>query len=125
MKINVEETLKAMQIYEGFEIQEAKLTYKAREDLPEESFCGPNRTYPTKDAAHVGSAYQRLAQFGHRMPQSMRAKIMNCLGRKAKRFSVEHDAANYKWKADGSANVIVRETIKSKIAWYLKELGIE
>jgi len=110
--------------FEGIPIQEAKLTYAARQDLPDSAFCGPNRTYPAHDAAHVRNGLARLGTFGHRLSPAVRSKIIACLKRRAKRFGVEV-SETYKWNDDGSANKEIAETAPSKIAWYLKELGIE
>lgn len=117
--------IEAMVRFEGFSIQEAKLTYKARQDLPATAFCGPDRTYPAHDAKHVRNAFARLSQFGHRLSKAVRGQIVRCLTRRAKRYGVEHDSKSYKWKTDGSANVKIQETAPSKVSWYLKELGIE
>lgn len=84
-----ESVLKAMVELEGYSFEEAKLTYAKREKLPSSAFCGPNRTYPAHDKAHVRSGLQRLSQFGARLKQPVRARILGCLKRRAKRFGVE------------------------------------
>ena len=82
--------LKAMIYLEGFkDFNEAKLTYKRREKLPSSAFCGPNRTYPVPDAAHVRNALARLSQFGRRLKPAVRATILACIKRRAKRWGVE------------------------------------
>lgn len=114
---NVEQFVKIISVYEGMSIEEAKLTYAARKKLPKGAFCGPNRTYPANDAAHVRNAFARLAQFGHRLPPKVRAKIYGCLRSRAKKYGVEHNPKKYKW---GKA---VRETQRKVIfEWYLEEL---
>ena len=60
-----ETILKAMVELEGFSFEEAKLTYAKRQALPNSAFCGPKRTYPAHDKAHVRNAFARLSQFGH------------------------------------------------------------
>lgn len=111
--------------YEGLTIEEAKLTYKQRQDLPESAFCGPDRSYPAHDAAHVRNAFARLSAFGKRLPRATAQKIYRCLVRRAKRFGIEHDPEKFKWLTGKS----VRETIeeddkygKKLIEWYLNEL---
>lgn len=75
---------------EGFTtFEEAKLTYTRRKKLPSSAFCGPNRSYPAHDAAHVRNALARLSQFGGRLKAAVRSRILACLKRRAKRFSVE------------------------------------
>lgn len=83
------EVLEAMIRFEGIEINEAKLTYARRQKLPSSAFCGPKRTYPAHDAAHVRSGLQRLSQFGGRLKPVVRATILSCLRRRAKRYKIE------------------------------------
>lgn len=96
--------------YEGYSIQEAKLTYAARKKLPAEAFCGPNKSYPAHDAAHVRNGLTRLSQFGHRLKPAVRARIHACLVRKAKRFGVE---------------VSEVKNVDPIVAWYLEEKGLK
>ena len=109
---------------EGLTIDEAKLTYKARQKLPATAFCGPNKTYPAHDAKHVRNGFVRLSTFGHRLSKEVRARIYRCLRRRAKRFGVEHNADTYRWKADGSPNPKWRKRINETVEWYLKKYGM-
>lgn len=98
MKFN-ETVLKAMVELEGYTFEEAKLSYAQRENLPDSAFCGPKRTYPAQDAAHVRNGLARLGTFGHRLSPATRASILRCLKARAKRYEIE-----------------VGETIEGKIA---------
>jgi hypothetical protein len=93
----LEQDVEVIANYEGLSIQEAVLTYAERKKMPQKSFCGPNRTYPSHDAKHVSNAFARLSQFGHRLPTEVRKKIYKCLVRRAKRYGVKHDPKKYKW----------------------------
>lgn len=84
-----ESVLKAMVELEGYTFEEAKLTYAQREKLPESAFCGPNRTYPAHDAAHVRNGLARLGTFGKRLSPATRASILRCLKSRAKRYGIE------------------------------------
>lgn len=84
-----EETIKKLAFYEGLTIEEAVLTTKARKALPSAAFCGPERSYPAHDKKHVRNALSRLSQFGHRLKPAVRARILACLKRRAKRFGIE------------------------------------
>jgi hypothetical protein len=70
-------------------IQEAKLSYAERENLPKEAFCGPNRSYPSHDTAHVRAGLQRISQFGKKMKPAVKARIEGCLKARAKKFGIE------------------------------------
>lgn len=84
-----EAVIQAMVELEGYEFEEAKLTYAKRQKLPDTAFCGPNRTYPAHDAAHVRNALARLSQFGGRLKPAVRKSILACLKSRAKRYNVE------------------------------------
>jgi hypothetical protein len=101
--------------YEGLTIEEAKLTYAERKDLPTSAFCGPDRSYPAHDAKHVRNALARLVQ-AKGMSSAVKAKIMACLRRRAKKFGVEV-----------SETVTTEESANSDavIKWYLESLGIK
>jgi hypothetical protein len=86
----VKEEWMLMAEYEGItNIQEAKLTYAERKKLPSTAFCGPNRSYPAHDAAHVRNGLARLSQHGGKLKPTVRARIMGCLRSRAKRFGVQ------------------------------------
>ncbi len=118
--INVEE-VQTIAKFEGLTVEEARLTYAARKKLPTRAFCGPNRSYPAHDAAHVRNAFARLSQFGHRLKPSVRARILACLKRRAKRFGVEHE------ETIQTALLVLEspeDEIKKKIEWFLNKEGL-
>lgn len=84
-----ETILQAMVELEGLPFEEAKLTYAQRENLPETAFCGPNRTYPAHDAAHIRNALTRLGTFGRRLKPAVRSSIIACLKTRAKKYGIE------------------------------------
>lgn len=104
---------------EGLSIEEAKLTYAERQDLPKSSFCGPDRSYPAHDAEHVRAGLQRLSQFKSKMSAAVRKKILACLLRRAKRFGVEVDMSKFKFSE--TTEELHNEDL---IDWYLESLGI-
>ena len=111
--------------FEGMSIEEAKLTYAERKDLPTSAFCGPDRSYPASDAKHVRAGLQRLSQFWKKMSPAIRTKILGCLLRRAKRFGVTPD----KKKFEETIGETISETEVQKEAitdWYLRNiLGIQ
>jgi hypothetical protein len=42
----------------------AKLTARARKNIPTKEFAGPDRSYPIEDASHARNALARVAQHG-------------------------------------------------------------
>jgi len=83
--------------YEGLEIEEARLTYAARQRLPKSVFCGPDRTYPAQDAVHVRNGFVRLSTFGKRLDRAVALRIYHCLVRRAKKFGIDHDPSQFTW----------------------------
>jgi hypothetical protein len=68
--------------------QDARLTTSSRKQLPDSAFCGPNRSFPVHDAAHVRNALARLPQ-ATRFSSEQKARILACVRSRAKRFGVE------------------------------------
>lgn len=69
-------------------VADAVLTGKARKQLPDKAFCGPNRSFPVHDAAHVRNALARLPQ-AKSFTTEQKAKILACVRSKAKALGVE------------------------------------
>lgn len=92
--------------YEGMSFEEAVLSYKTRENLPDEAFCGPNRSYPAQDAAHVRNGLARLGTFGHRLPSKTRGSILACLKSRAKKYNIEVSECTLK-------------EVEETVSWYL------
>lgn len=121
--------LDALQQLEGFSFEEAKLTYAKREGLPASAFCGPNRTYPAHDAAHVRNALARLGTFGHRVKPVARSRIIACVKRRAKQYGIEvSETAEGKYvlaKFDETIPIEVRKKmlleIEETVGFYTKK----
>jgi hypothetical protein len=60
----------------------AKLTTKKRKQLPKTAFCGPDRSFPVHDCAHVRAAKTYLNR--SRFSKAVRQRIAACINRKAK-----------------------------------------
>ncbi len=59
-----------------------KLTTKTRKKLPDSVFCGPGRSFPCQDCAHVRAAKVYLNR--SRFSLATKKKIAACINRKAK-----------------------------------------
>jgi len=72
-------------------LSEAKLSYGARKNLPDSAFCGPNRSFPAHDAAHVRNALARLGQSKVKAgaAKGNKAKTLACLRGRAKKFGIK------------------------------------
>lgn len=109
------EIIETIMELEGLDFEEAVLSYKARQKLPDTAFCGPKRSYPCQDAKHIRNAFVRLSQFGRKMPEALRKRIHACIMRKAKAKGVEHGGC---WICKGKK---FKETVAQFIGWYEKK----
>ena|SRR3989304_2583288 len=128
MTVTIMDTLKEIQViaeFEGLTIEEAKLSYAARQDLPASAFCGPDKSYPAENAAHVGNGFARLSAFGKRLPRTVAMKIYRCLVRRASKFGVEHDASKFSWLTGKNVEeTFIQEDIETKkvLNWLFEEI---
>jgi hypothetical protein len=67
--------------------EEAVLTTKARNNLPDSAFCGPNRSFPAHDAAHVRNGLARLSQA--KLSPAQKEEVRKCLVSRAKKFGIQ------------------------------------
>jgi len=69
-------------IEQAYEVMGAKLTTKQRKKMKSSTFCGPGRSFPVNDCAHVRAAkvYLKRSNFS----AATQAKIAACINRKAK-----------------------------------------
>ena len=69
-------------------ILDAKLSSAQRKSMSSSSFCGPNRSFPIPDCAHVTAAKRLIGRY--KGPGDKTA-IMSCVNRKAKRLGCKSD----------------------------------
>ncbi|MHA2066834.1 MAG: hypothetical protein ACXABY_20885 [Candidatus Thorarchaeota archaeon] len=62
--------------------KDAKLTTAQRKKLKGSTFCGPNRSFPVPDCAHVTAARRLIGRA--KVSSSTKSRILSCVSRKAK-----------------------------------------
>lgn len=72
----------------GIIAMDAKLTTEKRKSLPDSAFCGPDRSFPAHDAAHVRNALSRLPQ-AKSFTSEQKARILACVKSRAKKLGVD------------------------------------
>lgn len=73
---------------QGILLQEdAQLTTEQRNSLAEDVFCGPDRSFPIPDCAHVTAARRLIGRY--KGPQSSKDKIMACVNKKAENMKCD------------------------------------
>ena len=79
---NLEEVLKP---YIDEQLEDAKLSTEKRKKLKKGTFCGPDRSFPVPDCAHVTAA-RRLIGRAKGLSASQKASILSCVSGKAKKL---------------------------------------
>lgn len=69
-----------------FNMLDNKLSAEQREKLPVSAFCGPNRSFPGHDEAHVKAGLRLLDNI--KVSDETKGKIRSCLYRKGKQFDI-------------------------------------
>lgn len=73
---------------QGFIIgSDAALTTEQRNELPDSAFCGPERSFPVPDCAHVTAARRLIGRA--KVSDSTKQKILACVNKKAESFSCD------------------------------------
>ena len=73
---------------QGFIIgSDAALTTEQRNELPDSAFCGPERSFPVPDCAHVTAARRLIGRA--KVSDSTKQKILACVNKKAEGFSCD------------------------------------
>lgn len=67
------------------DIKDAKLSTEARKKLGGSTFCGPNRSFPVPDCAHVTAARRLIGRA--KVGDGTKSKILGCVSRKAASMS--------------------------------------
>ena len=65
----------------AFELEDKALSTEERNNLPESAFCGPERSFPVNDCAHVTAARRLLNRA--KLSDSQKAKVLSCVNDKA------------------------------------------
>lgn len=67
--------------------EDAQLTTEKRNELPDSAFCGPERSFPIPDCAHVTAAKRLIGRY--KGSDATKAKIMACVNKKAASLSCD------------------------------------
>lgn len=105
-------------IENAYEAIEGKvLTTKTRKALPDSVFCGPGRSFPCQDCAHVRAAkvYLKRSHFS----SATQKKIAACINRKAKALGCPGTKPA---KAKGAIDAKLANIMESKIFESTKKL---
>jgi hypothetical protein len=96
----------------GLDEEDAKLTTKQRKNLKSSVFCGPNRSFPVPDCAHVTAAKRLIGKY--KGPGSKSA-ILACVNRRAKELGCDG-------KKDSFDNPDLKDSINESVSKHLSVL---
>lgn len=67
---------------------DAKLTTEQRKKLRASTFCGPDRSFPVPDCAHVTAARRLIGRA--KLSEEQKKRVLSCVSRKAKSLSCDN-----------------------------------
>ena len=96
-------------------LQDKALTTEERNDLPDSAFCGPNRSFPVNDCAHVTAARRLIGRA--KLSDAQKAKVLACVNRKADKMScdVEKDEALTELQKDYTIALARIQSLEDKL----------
>ena len=71
------------------ELGDKTLSAEERKELPDSAFCGPERSFPVNDCAHVTAARRLLNRA--KLSDGQKAKVLACVNKKAESMSCDKD----------------------------------
>lgn len=101
-----EDAIKAEDAEYGVVLTDAKLSTEKRKSLKGSAFCGPGRSFPVPDCAHVTAARRLIGRA--KVSDGTKSKILGCVSRKAKAMG-----CGGKSKKDSEQTVVLSDSIKA------------
>src|SRR5208282_4341143 len=86
------------------QLTDAKLSSEKRKSLKGSAFCGPGRSFPVPDCAHVTAARRLIGRY---KGEGTKSKILACVSRKAKALGCESK------KKDADPTPVLADSIKN------------
>lgn len=90
------------------ELQDKTLSAEQRKELPDSAFCGPDRSFPVNDCAHVTAARRLVSRA--KLSDAQKAKVLACVNAKANEMKCDADEQ----KDTQEINVLKKEIIDLK-----------
>jgi len=90
------------------ECVDAKLSTEKRKKLKSSAFCGPNKSFPVPDCAHVTAARRLIGRY---KGEGSKQRILACVSRKAKAMGCEG-----KGKKDADTQIQLSDSVKTLLA---------
>jgi hypothetical protein len=107
-KADSEDAIKAEDAEYGEVLVDAKLSTEKRKSLKGSAFCGPGRSFPVPDCAHVTAARRLIGRA--KVGSATKSKILSCVSRKASAMGCESK------KKDADATPVLTDAVKTLLA---------
>jgi hypothetical protein len=78
--------------------EDASLSVGKRNDLPESAFCGPDRSFPVHDCAHVTAAKRLIGR--SKLSDTQKKKVLDCVEKKAKNMNCDASEETLKLRSE-------------------------
>ena len=91
--------------------EDKKLSTKARKSMKTSTFCGPNRSFPVPDCAHVTAARRLIGKY---KGPGDKSKILACVSRKAKALGCSSNSDSLT-KEDCSMVITLKDALESDV----------
>ena len=101
-------------------MEDASLSTEERNKLPEEAFCGPERSFPVPDCAHVTAARRLVGRA--KVSGAVKQKIMGCVNSKAAKMKCERSEDMSELKKELNALEVKYADLEEKFKLVLEKM---
>lgn len=111
------------------EVADKMLTTEERKNLPDSAFCGPERSFPVPDCAHVTAARRLIGRA--KLSDSQKQKVLSCVNKKAEGMKCDSEmedklnALNEKFKKELSEIKSRLEGLSDEKVEVVEEVAVE
>lgn len=103
----------------AFELGDKALTTEARKELPDSAFCGPERSFPVHDCAHVTAAKRMLGRA--KLSDNQKAKVLTCIDEKSASMKCDTEKSSQDFDEKISSLKEEIKALKEKLSLDSKE----
>lgn len=101
-------------------LEDAKLSSEKRKKLPKSTFCGPNKSFPVPDCAHVTAARRLIGRY---KGPGDKSSILACVARKAKALGCP--SAKPKDNTENTQDNVELDNVLNKVLEILNSSSLE
>jgi len=103
--------------------EDAALSTEERNKLPDSAFCGPNRSFPVNDCAHVTAAMKMIGKY--KASDAVKGKIMSCIRAKSSKMGCDKSKDHLELEEKFNALQKHYEELEDKFKTVLESLVVK